>query len=218
MITRPLLILDRQHAGKRRSPTDPGAVYDLDGDGVTGENGEREIDLTLLYGAHAVDAIHRAGDIDVELLGWPGQHPMEYRERADAANRLARVRVGAPCLYVALHVNAGGGKGAIVEYDARSEEGALAAAALLSPLKALAQISAKGSATRALVAGGRGFVCLSHVYDGPANLCAALYEPGFIDSPEHADLWTSDGLNAIGNALAEGARAYLLDPRHRSAR
>lgn len=53
----------------------------------------------------------------------------------------------------------------------------------------------------------RGFGCIDGIYEGPANITAVLLEPGFIDSAEHAGLWTAEGLQRIGRALAAGLLA-----------
>lgn len=200
-----LVILDRQHAGKRSSPADVGACYDLDGDGVKAETGEREIDLTLGYGERAAQALEQVG-VQVVRLGWP-DYVGSYDERHAQAIGHARSNKEGRCLYVALHVNAGGGDYGLVEYDERSGRGGAAASTLCRALTTLPELS-RGK-TNALDSTERGWACIDGLYSGPANLCGVIYEPGFIDQAKHRPLWTEAGLARVGRALAQGCLTYL---------
>ena len=185
-----LVILDRQHGQKAPGrPFDPGATFGT----------LRETDLAAAY-VDAAAAILREHGHDVELLSHG-----PYEDRHDAAVALAR-RHGGRVAYVAAHVNAGGGTYALVEYDARSIRGAQLADVVAGELRCLPGILA--SRTRGLSAGERGFVCIDGIYAGPAGLSAVLFEPGFIDAPAHASLWTPDGLARVGRALAMGLDAW----------
>jgi len=201
-----IVILDRQHAGKRATRTDHGASYDLDGDGVTGEQGEREADLTLDYGDELARLLCAAG-IDVLRYGWPG-YVGDYHERHAAAVRLARARPNDKCLYLALHINAGGGRYALTMYDARSVGGARAAGLIATALDAGLPEVTLGKVI-GMVPTTRGWSCIDGIYAGPANLCGVLVEPGFVDAPAHRALWTQDGLGRIAGALFAGVTAAL---------
>lgn len=195
-----IVILDRQHAGKRASPNDAGAAFDLDGDGVRGEQGEREIDLTLLYGEYLAMQLVALG-VEVVRYGWPG-FVGDYRERHAAAIKLAKSRPTDRVLYCAIHVNAGGGAYALAEYDERSKAGKAAAVAVAAALDALPEITA--GKVNGLNATERGFACVGGIYAGPSNLSAVLLEPFFIDAPGHRALCGADGLRRVAGALCAG--------------
>ena len=193
-----LALLDIQHAGKPSRPSDMGAAFDLDGDGVTGENGEREVDLVRAYVAAAKSHLEAHGVV-VEVLT-----AGEYGTRHVKANALAAGH--AKAVYVACHVNAGKGDYGLVEYDARSPRGAQLADLAAADLRALPGI--KRGVTKGLGAGDRGFSCIDGIYAGPKGLCAILYEPGFIDAPAHRGLWTAGGLVQVGCTLALTLEAW----------
>lgn len=182
-----IIILDRGHGQKGRSdPFDPGA---------TREN-LREVDLTAAYIRTAAARLTAAGH-DVRLITTG-----HYSARHVEACGLAGDRPG---LYVQCHVNAGGGRYGLVEHDARSKAGQRAATALALALTAVPGIT--GGKVAALASGQRGWVCIDGIWDAP-KMCGLIYEPGFIDAPQHAELWTAQGLARIGEALASGIERY----------
>lgn len=217
------LILDIQHAGRPDKPGDMGAAFDLDGDGVVGENGEREVDLVRGYVAAATTYARQLGHrVSVLETG-------TYGQRHATAIRLAQGAPGVDHVYLACHVNAGGGSYGLLRPDYRSAAGAARAQALVVALSRLHELRHAGalpgcrvvplypSADRAAAAGRdvsdaakagwwtRGWGCIDGIYSGPSNLCGVLVEPGFIDSSAHRTLWTSDGLARIGRALVDGS-------------
>jgi hypothetical protein len=217
------LILDIQHAGRPDKPGDMGAAFDLDGDGVLGENGEREVDLVRGYVAAATTYARELGHrVSVLETG-------TYGQRHATAIRLAQGAPGVDHVYLACHVNAGGGAYGLLRPDYRSAAGAARAQALAVALSRLHELRHAGalpgcrvvplypSADRAGAAGRdvadaakaawwtRGWGCIDGIYSGPSNLCGVLVEPGFIDSSAHRSLWTPDGLARIGRALVDGS-------------
>lgn len=212
-----LLIFDIQHTGRPSKPGDMGAAYDLDGDGVTGEDGEREVDLVRQYvaeaGSYALSLGCQVLHIDAG----------EYSDRHRFAIAKARANPTKRAAYLACHMNAGGGRYALVRPDARSSSGKLLATAVSRSLSLLPGIQFSrrdplyGSAALAAKAGHpaseaawwtRGYSCIDGIYSGPANLSAVLVEPAFIDSKEHRPLLTPAGLRSIGRALVDGAVAW----------
>jgi len=218
-----LLILDVQHTGRASRPGDMGAAYDLDSDGVAGEQGEREVDLVRGYVAAATTYARELGHrVTVLETG-------TYGQRHATAIRLAHGAPGVDHVYLACHVNAGGGAYGLLRPDYRSAAGAARAQALAVALSRLHELRHAGampgcrvvplypSADRAGAAGRdvsdagkagwwtRGWACLDGIYSGPSNLCGVLVEPGFIDSSAHRTLWTPDGLARIGRALVDGS-------------
>lgn len=183
------VILDRQHLGKPSKPNDHGAV-----------NGElRETDLTSAYIEHARDAILEAGGTVYTITDG------EYGDRHKRAVAWAKQGSG-PCAYVACHINAGGGKYALTEHDARSAGGKSLAWSVVTETAKMAGIV--GGKVVALKDGERGLVCIDGIYAGPAGMSGIIYEPGFIDFAGHADLWTPAGLRLVGQALAKGVMAW----------
>jgi hypothetical protein len=217
------VVLDIQHAGNPARPTDMGASYDLDGDGVRGENGEREVDMVRGYVPAATDYLRALGH-RVTIL-----ESGTYAARHATAIRIARADPAVPVLYAACHTNAGGGAYGLLRPDYRSRRGLSAAGAIgfalaehlpelstvriepLYPNAATAAAVGKDVSTAQKVAWWtRGWSCIDGIYSGPANLCGLLVEPAFLDSAAHRGLWTPDGLTRIGEAIASGIHAWTL--------
>lgn len=187
-----LCILDRQHGATGRRTFAPGAAYDLDGDGVTGENGEREVDLVDAYFGHARAALERLGH-EVLVLD-TGDYGARHEQAIAAAQDAARA------VYVAGHVNAGGGRYALVRHDHRSDAGARLGRMVLRHLAAVPELG--DGRLWPLAPQDRGWSCVDGIYAGPAWLCGILLEPYFIDSKAHRRLSTAAGLLELGTALA----------------
>ena len=182
-----LVILDRGH-GQKPDGFDPGAI----------SGSLREVDIVADYLAHAAGVLTAAGH-DVRYLDSGGYDARHRQALAWAAE------VKGPALYVQCHVNAGGGGYGLVEYDRRSTWGSTAAMCLADALTRAAKL---GSArTNPLDAGQRGWVCIDDIYASP-TMCGLIFEPGFIDAPAHASLWTPAGRVRVGDALADGIMAY----------
>ena len=195
-----IAILDIQHAGKRSSPRDVGATFDLDGDGVRGGLGEREIDVSASYVARARDVLPASGHVAYVLTTG------DYGERHAAAIAIAKANPGVRCAYVACHANAGGGSYGLVEYDERSGLGAALAHALADALSALPGVG-RGR-TRGLGAADRGWACIDGIYAGPENLCGVIFEPFFVDFAGHRPLMSPSGLARVGAVLADGCLSW----------
>lgn len=180
-----LVILDRGH-GQKPDGFDPGCVA----------GALREVDIAADYIRHAGEILTAAGH-DVRYLDSGG-----YDARHRQALAWAATTPG-PALYVQCHVNAGGGGYGLVEFDRRSAWGSTAAMHLAHAL-----IGLVGAAkTNPLDPGERGWVCIDDIYASP-TMCGLIYEPGFIDTPAHAALWTAEGRAKVGAALAAGIAAY----------
>lgn len=191
------VVLDRGHGQKGRSARfDPGAVHDT----------LVEVNLTHAYIAAAKLALEAAGHVVVVLVTGT------YDQRHAVAIRLAAEHTEA--LYIQCHVNAGGGEYALVEYDRRSSAGRRAASSIARALGELAGVTV--GQIRPLDSDDRGWTCIDDIWAAP-TMCGVLIEPGFIDSPEHAHLWTADGLRLVGAAIADGIEAYAEQLAARSA-
>jgi|688.fasta_scaffold363157_2 hypothetical protein len=210
------LLFDIQHAGRPDKPADMGAAFDLDGDGVTGENGEREVDLVRAYVAAAATCARSHGHrVTVLEAGTYGQRHAE-------AVRIAGADPMARCVYLACHTNAGGGTYGLLRPDYRSNGGLAVAERLAAGLRRLPALSrvridplypdaaTAGKAGRDVSNAGqigwwtRGWGCIDGIYAGPANLSAVLVEPFFIDAPAHRPLMTPAGLATVGQAIVRG--------------
>ena len=185
-----LVLLDRQHLGKPSKPGDHGAVH----------GALRETDLTDGYIAAASAALRARGHVVAVLTEG------EYGQRHAEAIARAKAHPGMAAAYLACHVNAGGGTYALVEHDARSAGGKRLADALAAGFAVLPGVS-RGKVI-ALHAGECGWVCLDGIYAGPSTLSAALLEPGFIDVPAHAGLWTAAGLERVGAAISRACERW----------
>lgn len=192
---RALVILDRQH-GDKGARFDPGARF----------GGLQEVDLTTAYGTSCAAHLRAAG-VDVLWLD-SGGYQERHLEAADAADLVAP----RPALYLALHVNAGRGRLGIGFYDARSPRGARASAAIA---RALGERLPELAGSRSIAARPSDWTVnawhtIRRIYSaaGP-NLSGVCVEPGFIDQPAHAGLWSPPGLERVGAAVAEGALAFL---------
>jgi hypothetical protein len=186
------VILDWQHHGKP-GKDDRGATYE----------GLEETALSHGYIQAACDALEVAGVPTLVLgYGW-------YSARHTYAREAAKAVVG-KCVYVACHVNAGGGSYGLVCYDKRSGAGKHLSDAVSSELGKLVGKSRSEAASASLW--GNAYNTIKGIYEGPANLSGICFEPGFIDSADNRHLWYADGLVRVGEALAAGIRSYLEQP------
>lgn len=127
--------------------------------------------------------------------------------------------------YVQLHLNAGGGRYALVRPDGRSRAGMAVSAGIAAHLDArLPEISgSRGdpvyATSEAAAAAGRdvstpelrgwwtrGHNCISGIWSVPATF-GLIVEFGFIDQPAHSALWTDEGIERCAAALAEALLA-----------
>lgn len=194
-----LAIFDVQHAGRASRPGDMGAAYDLDGDGVTGEQGEREVDLVRAYVEAAQAALERCG-VEVRVLS-----SGEYGQRHLEAGNLARVFAGR-AVYLACHLNAGRGRYALVRPDYRSQRGRLFASTMARHLRAVPELD--DCRIWPLTSTDRGWACIDGIWSAPANLCGLLLEPYFLDGPTHRRLTTLQGTREVGAAVAAAVEEW----------
>ena len=188
-MTAPLVVLDRQHIGKPSRPLDLGAERE----------GLAEAVLVRRYLATAEDVLRAGGCVVV---------PMGDGDYSDRHARACAMRAD---VYVAGHVNAGGGSGGYAFYDSRSAAGHLLARAVAARLGEFPELrGASATACSGAAPWSNAWHTIRGVYEGrPVGLC---YEPCFIDQPAHAPLFTSDGLVRVGTALARGILDYLERP------
>ena len=197
MTPRPIVILNRGHGQKEPgSRFAPGATHDH----------LREGDLVARY----FDAVQRllvGSGVVVHRIN-TGSYP----NRDNRVAQIARVNSGVPVIHVLGHVNSAirPGSQGIVFADSRSQQGPIVARAIAAQLRSLPEL------TRVLEIGTerndqwrRVRYVLDPTYRAPANCYGVLLEPGFINSPSHAPLWTAAGLERLGTAIGEGIHQYL---------
>jgi N-acetylmuramoyl-L-alanine amidase len=175
-----LIALDRQHAGV------PSRAY--------ADAGEQEALLTPVYMLAAEVRLRELGHAVVPISD--GQY----------ADRHRRTNGYEADVYVACHLNAGGGDYGLAVHDTRSASGKALAGHVVRSLTA-----ACPELRRGVVGDTQGFpralACIDGVFTGkPVGLC---FEPCFMDRPEHQVLLTPAGLQRIGRALADGIDAFL---------
>tara|TARA_R110000824_G_scaffold116395_3_gene267779 strand:+ start:258 stop:863 length:606 start_codon:yes stop_codon:yes gene_type:complete len=196
-----LIFFDRQHAGKPGSKVgDRGAQADLDGDGKI-ESHEREAMLTPRYLLYAEERLLDLGHDVITLSdGW-------YSERHNRVNRYSGLASGKQ-VYVAAHLNAGGGNYGAVFYDHRSVSGPRLARDIALKLKSACPEIEGG----VKVIPAKPDDWTSHAFNtirnvhSPVSVC---FEPCFVDNDIHHVLLTDDGLSKIGRALADGIHSWL---------
>lgn len=197
------LILDIQHAGRPSKPGDLGASADLDRDGVV-ERDEYEARITPIY-AGACRDLAAADGVPVLWID-AGEYPARHR----MAIELAKAHPGVRWLYVACHLNAGGGDYGLVIADGRSTGGRNAARDVAEALEALPEL--RRTIAGATAAEGsdwpRAWWTLNGIFAGPSNLSGICFEPCFMDTEAQRPLLTTEGLHRIGAALYRGACAW----------
>lgn len=123
-------------------------------------------------------------------------------------------------VYLQLHLNAGGGRYALVRPDGRSSAGRAVSSKLAAELDAAIPelVGSRGdpvySDSGAAARDGRdvstealrswwtrGHNCIAGIYAVPA-VYGLIVEVGFIDQPAHDPLWTDAGIERLADALA----------------
>lgn len=197
-----MLILDIQHIGKPNNPRDVGAHVDIDGNGMK-DAWEAEAALTPIYAYAAAAAAESLGHVAIVV------NQGHYWQRHNAANALAASRKGkGKVLYVACHLNAGGGNYGLVLHDSRSKLGASAAAAVVEGCRpAWDRLGVRVLAPQQTSDGHpqwpRAYQTIDGIYAGPANIAGICFEPLFVDTHRNL-LRTPDALQSIGRHLAQG--------------
>lgn len=195
-----IVFLDRQHAGKPGKLNDRGAAADLDGDGKK-EIHELEAMRTPLYLLQAEQRLISHGHKVITLSdGW-------YSDRHKRVNSYAN-KVGGRAIYVAAHLNAGGGSYGVVFYDHRSQNGQKLSEKIAARLEATCPELTRGVKTRAANPAD-GTKNAYYTIKGIGTPVAICFEPCFMDTPEHQGLLEGEGLVRIGYALADGINDWL---------
>ena len=158
----------------------------------------REDECVVRYAAVAYKHLVQAG------------HAVSIAGAGLYANRRAMASYGAD-LYVACHANMGGDDYGLVLHDHRSTLGARTAGIIAESL--LQEWGGTVSKVKALPTRNDDWTSNAHslissIYRSP-RCHAVVFEPGFLDSDRHRIMWSDEGLNRIGIALARGINLSL---------
>lgn len=183
----PLAVFDIQHRGKPGRWSDRGAVA----------HGVEEVDLTHRYAL--------AADRELRRLGW------ECCIIADGTyrDRWARADAYGAAVYVACHVDAGGGDRGTVFYDYRSARGVVLAEVVAGELGRAVPWKVEAKPARPDTDGrpGNEGEAPYAVIQG-VRAVALCYEPGFIDGPPSHRRVLDERIDDIGRAIARGIVAW----------
>lgn len=185
--------VDVQHLYRPSKPNDQGALF-------TGPDGGKtsEAQLSTVYAGALCEWFRARGATVITNDRTAGVLVGEYWTRNHQAAALGA------SVYLACHVNAGGGRYAMVEHMRGSPGGALGLAivAMLSSL--VPELT--GNKVKPLARGERGAVCIQGF---PGDLGGAvLLEPFFGDYPAHRPLWSALRLAGIAGAIGEGVARW----------
>ena len=132
-----------------------------------------------------------------------------YAERHARVNEYDQRNSGSPTpsVYIACHINAGGGAYSAEFYDSRSTQGSLLASAIneqvatqVKQIKITKTIPSNSSDWTS-----NAFYCIK----GVGRAIAITAEPLFIDNVEHQTLLTVDGMKKLGEAMAVGIYDFI---------
>lgn len=189
-----LVFLDRQHVGQVRRLGSLGAIADVDGDG------EKQI--------HEAEAfwtgyLSLALETNLRELG----HDVIPLSDGSYAERHARVNqysahYGEQCVYLALHLNAGGGDYGAMFYDHRSGRGADLADSIAQSM--MNHIRRLPSVRKIAASGADWTKNAYYTIKGVGAAVAICSEPLFIDNETHQKLLNTEGLAQLAWAMAKG--------------
>ena len=130
-----------------------------------------------------------------------------YPSRHERVNEYDQRNVGGPkSIYIAAHLNAGGGSYSAMFYHHQSTHGVALAKAMNAKIKERTDISSvKAIPSCSEDWTKNAFYCIKNV-GRPIAICA---EPLFLDNPSHQKLLNIDGMYAIGFAMADGIHEFL---------
>ena len=111
-----IVFIDRQHAGKPNKVSDRGASRDVDGDGVISAD-ERE---AIWTGRLSIELEILLIDMGIKVMPLSDGRYVDRHQRVNAYSNM----IEGPWIYLAMHLNAGGGQYGSFFFDHRSSKGA----------------------------------------------------------------------------------------------
>jgi len=188
-----MIYIDIQHIGKPHRPKDMGAGF---GD----DPWQTEAYWTTLYAFHMEMRLRELGYSVMRLCDG------RYSDRHERVNRYeADYPQEGPSIFIACHLNAGGGSYGAMFYDHRSSLGPRLASAIASKMD-LPGISA----VKALPAGPADWTSNAYAtikdVRRPVSICA---EPLFLDNEDHRREYLElDRIFLVGEAIANGIHSW----------
>ena len=194
MKSKPIIFIDYQHVGKPspRKVGDRGAGVDIDDDGKIASD-EREAYWTRKIGLVIEDKLIRQGADVIPLSdGW-------YADRHDRVNEYAKLYRGRRQIYLAMHLNAGGGDYSAFFYFPNSSSGKELAEYLSEAIKEHCGIKRN----KVWAATPEDWKNPYNTIKGVGSPIAICCEPIFMDSPKHKHLLSEAGVELISDAFVE---------------
>ncbi len=189
-----LVVLDFQHINKPNRPKDRGASYPGHIDSKI--KAFNEVDIVIEYMNKMRIGLEKSGHkVVFGLSGFYGQRHTQVNDMFPGAN-----------LYIAGHINAGGGSYARVEVDYRAGSSTRRIAGLVSDNFAK-KLPVSRSEVTTLRKTSRGFSCINGV-----RCSAILLEPLFIDYKSHREFMSKQsGTKAIADSVIEAVNVWAQD-------
>lgn len=186
-----LVFIDRQHAGKPNKIADRGASRDINGDGdITAE------ELEAIWTARiAISLEIRLLDMGINVMPISDGR---YSARHERVNAYADMHPG-PWVYLAMHLNAGGGSYGSYFFDHRSTKGKQLATMMATQLKSDVEEIEKAKAIPAEKDNWtkNAFYTIRSV-GKPVAICC---EPFFMDT--HQGLLSMPGVFKVASSMAK---------------
>tara|TARA_R110000765_G_scaffold84023_2_gene162820 strand:- start:1670 stop:2239 length:570 start_codon:yes stop_codon:yes gene_type:complete len=187
-----MIYIDVQHTGQAKRPNAMGASI---GDKME----EQEAYWTGLYAFFCGMRLRELGYDVIQLSDG------NYKARHARVNWYEENYPQEKSVYLACHINAGGGSSSIMFYDHRSGNGKKLAKCMADSMSKLTQIST--SKTRPATPDDwtkNAYYTIKGVQK-PVGICV---EPFFIDNPENQELLTLDNIKRVGDLLADGVHLW----------
>lgn len=185
-----IVYIDRQHAGKPHKPSDLGAGVDLDGDGnIT--VAEREAIWTARIAVEVEICLRDRGVLVMPISDGT------YSARHKRVNTYSET-YGGPQVYLAMHLNAGGGDYGAMFYDYQSTKGKQLALCISTGLSTYLEIPQKQIEARPDNWTKHAYNTIKGV-NRPVAICV---EPIFVDSHKH--FLSVKGIMSIAKGISEG--------------
>ena len=184
-----IVFIDRQHAGKPNKLADRGAAVDIDGDATP----EREAIITGQISIELEKILILLG-VDVVPIS-----DGTYSERHNRVNKYAAMYPNRKTVYLAMHLNAGGGVYAAFFYHHASTQGHELAKQLCLDMRAAGFVeSAKPIECKPSNWTKNAY----HTIKGVGRPVAICCEPLFMDQPAHAKHLTYEGIQGLAMCMA----------------
>lgn len=191
-----IVFIDRQHAGKPSKINDRGASRDINGDGqITAE------ELEAIWTARiAINLEIRLLDMGISVM------PISdgtYSKRHERVNQYADMHPG-PWVYLAMHLNSGGGNYGSYFYDYRSTKGQQLATIMANKLNEDVAAIERTKAIRSCKDDWtkNAYYTIRNV-GKPVAICC---EPFFMDT--HQSLLSMDGVFKVAGSMARAIKVW----------